>query len=193
MWADALEMDLEIATGGDGLFFDDALDSMYGVVHLKNYYDVTRNTYIELGLSGAHGYSDKDKNLRSSIGGLDLTSKWVPAGRSHYRTIEFRSEAFMTSWETTADTINRFAFYSYLKNKLGPRSWVGIRYSYSELPREIKKETEWDISPTFDFWQSEFVMLRFQYSYTKRSFAEEDHSFFLQTVWAMGPHKHEAY
>jgi len=193
MWADALELDLEIATGGDGFFFDDALDSMYGSAHVKNYYDVTRNTYFELGLSGAHGYSDKDNDLRSTVGGIDLTCKWVPAGRSHYRTIEFRTEAFMTSWETPTDTIERFSFYSYLKNRLGPRRWIGVRYSYSELPREIEKETVWDISPTYDFWQSEFVMLRLQYSYTNRSFAEEDHSFFLHTVWAMGPHKHEAY
>lgn len=76
---------------------------------------------------------------------------------------------------------------------MGSRFWAGLRYGYSQLPRDSEKKYEWDITPTIDFWQSEFVMMRLQYSYTCRSYEVNDHSFFLQSVWAMGPHKHEAY
>ena len=84
---------------------------------------------------------------------------------------------------------------------MSARTWIGLRYSYSGMPADpdsknyiiLDGENEWDISPTLDYWQSEFVMLRLQYSYTKRSYMDDDHSVFLQTVWSMGPHKHEAY
>ena len=193
LWADVNELDIEITTSGDGICFDDSFDNVITTAHLKNYYDLTRNTYLELGLSGAHGYNDKDNELKTSLAALDLTCKWVPAGRSHYRTTEFRSEFFFSHREGAKDNLDRFGFYSYINNKMGPRVWTGLRYSYSEMPRDIEDNHEWDISPTIDYWQSEFVFIRFQYSYTNRSYAENDHSLFIHTVWSMGPHKHEAY
>lgn len=193
LWAHVNEMDIEVVTGGGGITFDDVYDNVIVVSHLKNYYDLTRNTYLEVGLSGAHGYNDKAAEHRTTLAGLDLVCKWSPAGRSHYKTVEFRSEFFLSHREAEGETLDRFGFYSYLSNKMGARSWIGVRYSYSELPWMMDKEYEWDFSPYLDFWQSEFVMLRMQYSYTQRSYEENDHSVFLQSVWSMGPHKHEAY
>ena len=105
---------------------------------------------FELGFSGAHGYNDKKNKYASTLAGIDVTYKWVPAGRSHYRTTEFRSEFFLSHRETATDELDRFGFYSYVTNKIGPRFWVGLRYSYSELPRDIENKSEWDISPTID-------------------------------------------
>lgn len=198
LWAHVNELDIEVISGGDGFSFDDSYENVIGVAHFKNYYDLTRNAYVEIGLSGAHGYNDMDNDFKTTLAGIDLAYKWVPAGRSHYRTTEFRSEFFLSHREETSGYTDSFGFYSYITNKMGPRSWAGIRFGYSEMPWDttpklLKDEYEWDISPTFDFWQSEFVMMRLQYSYTKRSYAENDHSIILQSVWSMGPHKHEAY
>jgi len=193
LWAHVNELNIEVISGGDGFSFDDDRRNMIGVAHLKNYYDLTRNTYIEFGVSGAHGYNDRENGLKTTLTALDFTCKWVPAGRSHYRTTEFRSEFFLSHRETPGGDLDRFGFYSYVVNRLGMQYWTGLRYSYSQLPRTADMEYEWDITPTVDFWQSEFVMLRLQYSYTYRSYAENDHSVFIQSVWSMGPHKHEAY
>jgi len=201
LWAHANELDIEITTSGDSFCFNDNYDNVIGLVHFKNYYDLTRNTYLELGLSGARGYNDKDNEYATTLAGIDLTCKWVPAGRSHYRTTEFRSEFLMSRRNQASGDIDRYGFYSYIKNKIGARYWVGLRYSYSDSPRNpftdkhliLKDEYEWDLSPTIDFWQSEFVMYRLQYSYTDRSYADHDHTVYVHTVWAMGPHKHEAY
>ena len=201
LWAHTNELDIEVTTSGDGFCFDDAYDNVIGVVHLKNYYDLTRNTYLELGLSGAHGYNDKENEYGTTLAGLDLTCKWVPAGRSHYKTIEFRNEFFFSRREQDTEDIDRFGFYSYIKNKMGARYWVGLRYSYADSPYDpyteqhniLKDEYEWDITPTIDYWQSEFVMYRLQYSYIDRSYGDPDHTVFIHTVWSMGPHKHEAY
>ena len=193
LWATVNELDVALTTSGDGFCFDDAYDTVMGVAHLKNYYDLTRNTYLELGMSGAHGYNDRDHEYATTLAALDLTCKWVPAGRSHYRTMEFRSEFFFSHREEGAGNLDRYGFYTYIKNRMGVRKWVGVRYSYTELPWESDDRYEWDISPTLDIWQSEFVMWRLQYSYTERSFRENDHAVFLHAVWSMGPHKHEAY
>ncbi len=197
LWSDANELTVEVITGGDGHSFDSGYDTVVGVAHLKNYWDLTRNTYLELGFSGAHGHNDPNKKYFTTLGGADFTLKWVPSGRSHYRTIEFRSEFFASHREGPSKDLDRYGFYSFLRSKHGPRHWYGLRYSYSELPIPVSGPTardyEWDITPTIDFWQSEFVMMRLQYSYTERSYADKDHSVLLQAVWSMGPHKHEAY
>jgi len=192
LWAHVNELDIEVITGGGGVSFDDDRENVIVVSHLKNYYDLNRDTYLEIGLSGAHGFNQTGVH-ETTLGSVDLTLKWSPANRSHYRTIEFRSEYFFSLRETMETTLKRNSFYSYLTAKTGAWTWVGIRFSYSELPFAVDKLYEWDISPYLDFWQSEFVMLRLQYSYTSRSFDENDHAVFLQTVWSMGPHKHEAY
>ena len=193
LWAHVNELDIEITTTGDGICFDETYDNVIGVAHLKNYYDLTRNTYLEVGLSESYGYNNKENQYATSITGLDLTYKWVPAGRSHYRSTEFRSEFFFSHCEKATENLDRFSFYSYINNRISVRSILGLRFSYSELPWDAEDKYEWDISPYLDIWQSEFVMLRLQYSYTERNYLENDHSVFLHTVWSMGPHKHEAY
>jgi hypothetical protein len=78
---------------------------------------------------------------------------------------------------------------------------VGGRIGYSEIPYD-PSQTEWDYTLSFDFWQSEFVLTRFQYQYNSRNITDRmeipgpypsDHSLIIQVCWAMGPHKHEAY
>ncbi len=193
LWAHSNELDIEILTGGDGITFDSHPENVIAVSRLKNYFDLTRNTYLEIGLSGAHGHNCQASGKKTTLGNVDFTVKWSPAGRAHYRTIEFRNEFFYSHRETPDGTLKRNGFYSYLSNKMGARHWVGVRYAYSELPTALEKEHEWDISPYIDFWQSEFVFARLQYSYTHRSYDDNDHAVFLQTVWSMGPHKHESY
>lgn len=193
LWAHVNEVDIEFMTSGDGYTFDDAYNNVFGVLHLKNYYDLTSDTYLEIGFSGAYGYNDREDKLATTLAGADVTCKWVPAGQSHYKTIELRSEVVFSRREEAAGDLDRFGFYTYLTSKQGARHWVGLRYGYTELPFSLDKQSEWDISPTIDFWQSEFVMWRAQYSFTSRDYSEDDNSVFLQAVWSMGPHKHEAY
>ena len=193
LWADVNEFDVEIVTGGGGISFDESHDNVILVSHLKNYFDLNRDSYLELGASVSHGYNDQMNSQKTTIGAIDLTYKWSPVGGSHYKTVEFRNEFFLSHRETMQGDLDRFGFYSYLSSKTGYRFWVGMRYGYSQIPFTMTKEHEWDLSPYVDFWQSEFVMLRLQYSYTQRSFTDNDHSVFIQSVWSMGPHKHDAY
>ena len=193
LWAHVNELNVEIATSGDGFCYDDSYDNVFGVMRLKNYYDLTQNTYFEFGLSGAHGYNDKDNQYSSTLAALDYTYKWVPAGRSHYRTTEISGEFIYSHREVAGNDLDRYGFYTYIRNKMGARSLVGLRYGYTQFPFDREEKSEWDITPTLEVWQSEFVMMRLEYSYTERNYGENDHTIFVHTVWSMGPHKHEAY
>ena len=48
--------------------------------------------------------------------------------------------------------------------------------------------------PSITMWQSEWVYLRGEYTYTKDPLLlNNQHQFALQAVWSIGPHKHEIY
>ncbi|MBL7114053.1 MAG: hypothetical protein ISS19_19095, partial [Bacteroidales bacterium] len=75
------------------------------------------------------------------------------------------------------------------------------RIGYSELPYD-PRQNQWDFTLAIDFWESEFVFTRLQYQYNARDITSRrdltgaipsDQTIIIQVVWAMGPHKHEAY
>ncbi len=51
----------------------------------------------------------------------------------------------------------------------------------------------YQLVPSITWWQSEWVFFRLQYNYVKPEDGGGNHTVLLQTVWAMGPHKHETY
>lgn len=56
MWADHMEMELQVTNGqNEKLFAGELFSVPSGLVHLRNYWDVNRDTYLELGLSGLVG------------------------------------------------------------------------------------------------------------------------------------------
>ncbi len=193
LWSHVNELDIEIIYGGDGVSFANAGTRQWVAVgHLKNYYDLTSNTYLEVGVSGAFGHHDVEGEFRTIIGGLDLTYKWVPIGRSKYRAFEFRNELIVSRRETFTNDVTTFGFYSYVENKLDARWRAGVRFDYSQLP-ESNEENLWGVSPSLTYWQSEFVFLRLQYGHFNMTYGENENVVMLQSVWSLGPHKHEAY
>ncbi len=193
LWAHVNELNLEFISGGDGSSFANSGGrERVLVTHLKNYWDVTENAYLEIGVSGALGHNDPEAHYRTLLGGLDINYKWVPAGRSKYRTFEFRAEAIGSRRQTPRGNVQTWGAYAYFQNKLNARWWLGARLDYTELPWTAS-ETEKGASLVFTYWQSEFVFFRFQLSRKLSTFADDVTQATVQAVWSMGPHKHEAY
>jgi hypothetical protein len=193
MTAHVNELDLEVATAGaDRSFTNEGKRNLVIVSHYKNYWDLNRSTYIECGLSGATGHNDSEETYRTVIGGADLKIKWAPPGRSKYRGIEWWTEALFSRRETVEGDIDSWGIFSFLQCRLGARWILGCRFDYSQLPHDNCVD-EYGGAVNVDFWQSEFVVCRLQYTHIERSFDEDDRRIIVQTVWAMGPHKHEAY
>lgn len=201
-FSDASSFDLSIVNGGNDQSFTSAGKyNLLSIANLKNYYDITRDTYCEWSVSGAAGKNDASEKYWSYVGDLAFALKWVPIGRAKYRTIDWKTEFLFSRRENPARNIDSRGFYTSLQNKLNARYWLSARIGYSELPWD-NNQHEWDFTSCLDVWQSEFVFFRFQYQYSKREFTNyldytgpfpNDHTFLFHACWAMGPHKHEAY
>ena len=203
-FADASNLDLAVINGGNNFSFtNEGKYNLLTVGQFKNYYDLSRDTYLEFRLSGAAGKNDPDEKYNSYVGSFGITLKWVPVGRSKYRTVDWKTEFLYGYREGMFEDVSSKGFYSSLQYKLNAKYWLSGRIGYSELPYN-NTQSEWDFTTCLDFWQSEFVFVRFQYQYNLRDIDKvikdiypgnlpDDHSFIVQINWAMGPHKHEAY
>jgi len=202
LFADASSFDLTIVNGGNDFSFASGWKT--GLLYtgqFKNYYDLSKNSYLEFRVSGVTGKNDPSGKYNSYVGSFGVTYKWTPIGREKYRTIDWKTEFFLSNYEVPGGTVRSKGFYTSFQNKLNARFWLSGRVGYSELPYD-NSQHEWDFTVCLDFWQSEFVFTRFQYQYNERSLTAiknywsnmpSDHSFIVQICWAMGPHKHEAY
>ncbi len=186
-------LDIQMISGGvDRSFTSAGKHNFIYVGHFKNYYDLNRSTYFEVGFSSAYGMNDASESQASLLGGIDLTLKWSPPGRQKYKGLEWRTEGLLSRRDTGSETIQTWGAFSSLQYRLTAKTLASVRLDYSQLPWDAAME-EKGFAITYDYWQSEFVFIRFQYTYIDRNFNEEDRQVTVQTSWAMGPHKHEAY
>jgi hypothetical protein len=60
LWADLLELEMQITNGQNSKLFSGSFFSIpSGLLHLRNYWDLNTNTYAELGLSGIIGVNNQ--------------------------------------------------------------------------------------------------------------------------------------
>jgi hypothetical protein len=202
LFANASSLDISVNEGGNDFIFttERKIILLYSA-RFNNYYDLSENSFIEYNISGVAGRNDTSVFTNSFVGCIGIRFKWIPQGRSKYRTLDWMTEFYYGIAETSDRNIKSTGFYTSIQNKLNARFWVSGRIGYSQLPYDNKQD-EWDYTVCLDYWQSEFVFFRFQYQYNQRNINNmleglgefpSDHSFLIQVSWAMGPHKHEAY
>ena len=201
--AHATSLDASVIYGSNPQSFspDSAAGFMF-TGQLLNYYDLSASSYIEVRLSGAAGKNDHPGGaFNSYVGSAGITYKWAPVGREKYRSLEWKTEFLYSYRDYSEGNHQSNGFYSSMQGKLNARFLLGGRIGYSEIPYD-PSQSEWDYTLSLDFWQSEFVLTSIQYQYNDRNIHERkdlagpfpsEHSFIIQVVWAMGPHKHQAY
>jgi hypothetical protein len=198
---------IQITNGqNDHLFSGEAFGFPVVLGHLKNYFDLTQHTYLELGLTGMIGNNNfrgfegdsliLESNRYTELAGLDLTILWEPVERAKYQSLLWRTELFYANKEELErDNIEAFGWYSYVDYKF-ERNWhIGLRFDYTQ-PFEVDNDNNniKQIIPYITWWQSEWVRLRLQCNCLKSNNSDiEDQTLRLQITWAMGPHKHERY
>ncbi|MFQ6103012.1 MAG: hypothetical protein ACE5OP_01825 [Candidatus Glassbacteria bacterium] len=193
LWAHYNELALEVVNGdNERAFSGEGFEKPVGLFHLKNYYDLSAATYLEIGLSGAIGENAPGLDDETVIEGLDLSIGWAPPQRARYRSLELRAEAFFEQRDTPAGRLDTFSFLSFVDLKFARRWTGGIQFDYVQDALH-KEEVAYELVPFLTFWQSEFVRLRFQYRALRESTDGWDHSLIFQSTWALGPHKHEKY
>lgn len=163
------------------------------LARFKSYWDLTSNSYFELGLDGLHGDADREGHLNHDLWALDACYDWYPAGKALYRELTFRGMLLRSILDQEdGGTRRAWGGYIYGQLKFSPHWIAGLRYDRVFDQREAG-HSYWGFSPYMTFWQSEFVRLRGQFSYRKDDLFGIDRRYELQLTVAAGPHKHDKY
>jgi hypothetical protein len=158
---------------------------------LQNFWQLSRSTYAQLGATGTGGNND-EVGLRSRLAGLDFRLTYRPPAAGTRREITLRAEGYRLHATDLGTTTNRYGTFVDLNAKLTRRWVLGTRYDWVEAPRG-PDDTEWRLTPSVTWWQSEFVFLRLEGEHRHTDLDGGHNMLLLQAVWAMGPHKHETY
>ena len=157
----------------------------------QNFWQLNRATYAQLGFDGTGG-DNNDEDLSSRLLGLDFRLTYRPPESGTRREITLRTEGYQLYSSQFGTTTDRYGTFVDLNARLS-RHWVlGGRYDWVESPRGIE-DTEWRITPSIAWWESEFVLLRLEGEHAESDLKGKRNMLSLQVVWAMGPHKHETY
>lgn len=201
------QLTIQVTNGqNDHLFAGETFSFPAVLGHFKNYFDLSQDTYLELGLTAMMGSNNfrgfeedslvLESQRNTKLAGADLTLLWEPADRAKYHSLLWRTELYYANKEVAGNkNIKAMGWYSYCDYKF-ERNWhAGIRYDYTQ-PFEVDNSDKsiYQVVPYITWWQSEWVRLRLQFNYLKGNNADiEDQTFRMQLTFAMGPHKHERY
>ena len=180
---------LEIATGTNDALFEGGNELSY-LGRLESFWDLSPSTFLQLGATGVYGEND-GAGLVSRLLEFDAYFRWRPSGAAMYRDFRAKAEWYLVEKEEHGRPDTDGGGYLQLNYQLD-RSWVlGARVDYLDGFGETEEEIV-QFVPSVSWWQSEWVRLRLQYNHVRRH-GESNHSLVFQTVWSMGPHKHETY
>lgn len=157
------------------------------LAHLKNFWDLSDNSTLELGLTGAIG--DNEVAQKTRIGGVDITYKWSPIRYNTYKSFEWQTEFYFSEFEQAiADDVHSWGMYSWLQYQLSRRWFVTGMYSYSENPQLADFE-EQAISATFGWYATEFQKLEIGPKLsTENAFNDTAFTGLFRWVFVIGSH-----
>jgi len=180
----------QVTMGSNEVLFDGGNRPAY-LVHLNNFWQLNRSTYVQVGATGVYG-TNPDTALKTRMGGVDVRFSWRPPGRALYRDWTLRGELYGLKKTRSGSGDTRIGAYVGTTYRLGRRWIAGARYDYVETPEGPGPITR-QIVPTVTWWQSEFVFLRAEFTRRLTPGGTDRDRLLVQAVWAMGPHKHETY
>jgi hypothetical protein len=180
---------VEVARGGNEALFD-AGKQMSFLANLQNFWDLSPASYLQVAASGVYGEND-DEGLVSRLLEVDISYRWRPPGRGMYRDLRLAAEYYWAEKDFGSELLKGSGGFLQANYRLSRRWVVGVRGDY--LDWYGSEPDVYGLVPTITWWQSEWVFLRLQYNFVKPDGGDPGHTFTLQTVWALGPHKHEAY
>jgi len=135
-------------TDNDHLFPGNTRGNPNLLLHYKNYRDLSRDSYLEFGLSSLFGWNDEwnvmragtlqtaHQTLGTRVFGIDMSYLWEPADQALYKNFEWRSEVYVLDRDIIApdnsgrDNLNGWGAYSYIQSKVARNLDVGVRVDY---------------------------------------------------------------
>jgi len=193
---------MEGGVGDEGTLFGSSRRRPSFYAHLKNFWDISDTSNLELGTTYLVGSKDADARFEVNALGLDatLTHYVTPANKLKWQNevyLQNRNESYSIAENGTRTNFTKhpWGFYTLLDYRLSPRFGVGGRLDYVQpidlnlvaSPRNA--DTAW--SGYVTFYQSEFSRWRLQFRHTDFAAGGDDNTIFAQGTVAIGVHKHQ--
>lgn len=196
-WVHYMELTYEIFNNDqDILFGGHRGDDFVHLLHLKNYWDLTENSSLEMGLSGMSAPNDdKHSRHRTTLEGIDITFKWRPLRRGLYQSFIWQTELLFSQKDMTdsgqEDSWGGFTSWNY---QFARRWSAGLRLDSSQYPDDSSIE-EREYSGYITFAQSEYAFWRMGYSFLTSDIEDrnKEHQIFLQLNIGIGQHRAHQY
>ncbi|UCC47995.1 MAG: hypothetical protein JSV41_11005 [Gemmatimonadota bacterium] len=158
--------------------------------NFQSFWDLGPSSYVQFAATGVYGEND-DESLASRLLEFDVAYRWRPTGRAMYRDFTLKGEWYFAEKDFGVDELTGNGGTLQANLRLNRRWIVGARADYLDGYGDGAEIIQ--VVPSLTWWQSEWVFLRLQYNYLKPDDGKANHTVLLQTVWAVGPHKHETY
>ena len=142
---------------------------------------------------GLTGPFMREQRIETALQAIAARFTWRPPNEALRREVTVRGEVFQLHRLVDGIGPTRLGWYVDAQTKLGLRWTAAVRYDRVESPDPAVTATEWAVTPSLTFWQSEFVFLRLQWTHHRDLLDTTTDRVGLQVVWAMGPHKHELF
>ncbi|HYM93038.1 MAG TPA: hypothetical protein VET23_02790 [Chitinophagaceae bacterium] len=155
--------------------------------HLKNFFTLTDNATIELGLTGISGPNDSARI--TNMAAADITYKWKPVQLNTYHSLTWQSELFYSNAGMPGNTgsKNSFGLYSFLQYQLASRWFLTGRYDYAQRPYD-KSMVENAFSLTGGWYATEFSKLELEAKTTSSNFQSSYVQAWLRWIFVIGAH-----
>lgn len=181
------------------MFAGEESDDFVHLVRLKMSHEMTKDSTIEVGLSGAtapndsghgDGGSSSGRN-RTWMEGLDMTYKWRHPEKGLYKALTWQTEIMGAQKQLPCRKEEPIGLFTSADYQFARRWTVGGRYDHCQWPDDDSLH-ENAYSAYFTFLQSEYCSWRLGYQYSRRNFEmageRDDHQVFLQLNFSLGPH-----
>jgi len=162
------------------------VDKYFFLTHLKNFWDLTPNATLELGVTGMTG--PNDSSFSTNVGALDLTYKWKPLQFNTYKSFVWQTEFFYNTAKVAENSkVNSFGMYSFATYQLEKRWFLTGRYDYSNLPFESSL-VERAYSATLGWYATEFQKIELQGKLSSSNYQDQFSQAMLRWVFVIGSH-----
>lgn len=154
--------------------------------HLKNFFTLSDNATLELGLTGISGPNDSARTTNIATG--DLTYKYKPVQMNTYHSLTWQSEFYYShNNETENNAVNAIGLYSFLQYQLAKRTFLTGRYDYGEKPynSSIKEQA---YSLTFGWYATEFSKIEVEGKTTDDNITSRFYQAWLRWIFVIGAH-----
>lgn len=181
---------LEGGNGEGGSAFGDTRRRPTVYSHVRNFWDISDVTTLEIGASHMAGSADADSSFETNIVGLDGTFLYLYGPDQRFK---LQGEWFYLKRDESIDE-DLMGAYALADVRFQKQWSAGFRFDYVEpVNNPLTNPDEADIGYTgyLTFHQTEFARWRVQATHIDQADGGDDNQIMVQGIFSIGEHKHK--